>query len=152
MAETAIVAHQIPGRVRLRIPARRGDTDYFAQLSDACSHLDTVEKVKANPSTGSLVVEFNDAAASLLEQIRHVGLIIEHAPTEDTDRRMIATEAGHAFPLNLVTGREINPMFMIGSLLAMLGIVQAARGKIMAPSLTLFWYAMDAYRQSRKQS
>lgn len=150
MAETVTLVHRLPGRVRLRIAGKRGNTDYFKKLSQECGRLEMVSRVKANSDTGSLVVEFTDTIEHLLEQMQNFDLDIENAQTGN-GIRMPLSSSEELPSLNLVTGRDINLMFMAGSVFAVLGIVQAARGNILAPSLTLLWYAVDAYRHSRRR-
>ena len=49
-----------------------------------------------------------------------------------------------------VGGRMKSPMFVMGSALAVLGIIQTMRGKVEVPSITAFWYAIEAFRDSGK--
>lgn len=148
MAAGAVIVHQIPGRVRMRVPARRGDDAYFSRLAAQCSKLDMVSRIKANPETGSMVIEFRDSLEHLVERLRQFDLDISSMPAK---RQSISSAPMRDMqPFNLVSGRDINPMFMVGSALTIVGIVQTLRGRILAPSLTVFWYAMEAYRQSRK--
>jgi hypothetical protein len=41
-------------------------------------------------------------------------------------------------------------MFMAGTALTVVGLVQTFRGKIIVPSITAFWYALEAFRTSGK--
>jgi hypothetical protein len=52
--------------------------------------------------------------------------------------------------LNLVSGRDINVMFMLGALMVAVGIVQIYRGRILVPAISAFWYAVNAFRESGK--
>jgi len=78
-----------------------------------------------------------------LESMRELGL--NPVLKQDIDQ---AVRNSGIRPFRLVSGREINPMFMVGSALAIVGLVQTFRGKIVVPSVTAFWYALEAFRAS----
>lgn len=148
MTVRAAIVHRLPGRIRLRLQEKRGDADFFSMLSADFSGLDGVQHVKTNASTGSIVIEFSGTQEALVERLREHDVVVE------------ALENGHAahggmpkaidmHPLLLVSGRNINAMFMIGTLLVVAGIVQTLRGKIVAPALPTFWAALEAFRRSR---
>jgi len=73
-------------------------------------------------------------------------LVIE--PSAPEKGRQTPLAATLHSPFNLVSGREITPMFMAGTLLAALGAAQTLRGKFLAPAVTVFWYAIQAFRQA----
>jgi hypothetical protein len=52
----ALVAHRVGTRLRLRVPGRRGDAEFFDRLGRALSQCDDVLSVQSNPLTGSLVI------------------------------------------------------------------------------------------------
>jgi hypothetical protein len=56
MALTAYVAHQISGRVRLKIPAAKGRPDLLRQIVAAAGSANDIKSVECNPVTGSVVV------------------------------------------------------------------------------------------------
>lgn len=150
MATSAVLVHRIPGRIRLRVESMRGDADYFATLSEGFSGLDVVQNVKANPSTASIVIEFSDSLENLVRKIRQHGLVIENQQMEHSERPRRAPRNADMAPLNLVSGRDINVMFMLGALMVAVGIVQIYRGRILVPAISAFWYAVNAFRESGK--
>ena len=148
MPVNAQVAHRLPGRIRLRVGEKRGDPAYFSTLSEDVSRCDGVEHVKVNPATGSVVIEFSDSAENLEQQLRQVGVSIMLNETPSARNTPRTAGNGHVAPFHLVSNREITPMFMLGTMLAAVGIVQTLRGKILVPSLSVLWYAIEAFRQS----
>ena len=50
----AYVEHQIPGRLRLRIPERRGDVAFFRRVVGALSKVPDVTELDGSPLTGSV--------------------------------------------------------------------------------------------------
>jgi hypothetical protein len=145
MIETLIV-HQVPGRMRIRIPAMRGDADYFLDLAGRLGNIAGMAAVKANPATASIVMQFSGNPQSVLEHLRELDL----DPAIKLHDTQAASGSGIR-PLRLVTGRDINPMFMAGLALALMGLVQTYRGKVAVPSITAFWYALEAFRASGKK-
>lgn len=146
MADHALVVHQLPGRVRLRVQQRRGDAGYFSALSQDLPHLQGVRRVKVNPATASVVIEYAGSTEHLMRQLRFHDLFVESqpdrpaAPAHPTAQRMA--------PLRLVSGRDINPMFMLGALFTVIGIVQTIRGNIFVPAISTLWYARSAFGQA----
>jgi hypothetical protein len=55
------VAHHTPGRVRMKIPSAKGDAEAMAQIADSFARTPGVEKVNANPVTGSVTVHYSSA-------------------------------------------------------------------------------------------
>jgi hypothetical protein len=49
MPSSAIIEHQLPGRLRLRIPTRRGDVSFFQGLVHALSERPDVKEIDATP-------------------------------------------------------------------------------------------------------
>lgn len=142
----AVVVHQLPARMRLRIDGHRGDEDFFDRIGEAILKIEGVAAVKPNPRTGSIVIHFGGGPDSLLSRIREQGF--EIAFQQD------ATQAGRAAGMNAIrtmTAGKISPMFVAGVALAALGVVQTVRGKIAVPSITAFWYALDAFRASARE-
>ena len=57
MLPHAEITHNSPGRLRLRIRARRGRADYFAGIEEKLVQCPGVERVLTNPVTGSVLLE-----------------------------------------------------------------------------------------------
>jgi hypothetical protein len=149
MTAKAVIVHQIPGRIRIRIPEKRGDSAYFLELSEKLAGIDNVQNVKTNAATGSVVIEFSSSLDTVIEKLRLLDLDVDMQQSLPEKQPVSMPRDRVMKPLNIVSGREINSMFMMGSLLTVIGLAQTFRGKILAPALTAFWYAMEAFRQSR---
>jgi hypothetical protein len=150
MGINANIVHSMPRRVRLRVHEKRSDAAFFSSLSEQLSGIDDVTTVKVNPATQSVVIEFSSSLENLLQQLQQKGLDI-------TNEYPLATPQGGFAgmmirPVNLVSTRNIDAMFMVGTLLAITGIVQIYRGKIAVPAITALWYAFEAYWQSGKSN
>jgi hypothetical protein len=150
MPVNAVIAHRMPGRIRLRIAEKRSDSVYFSALSATLAGSDTVRNVKTNPSTGSVVVEFSGSLNALIEQLQRHDVYTFLGQSLPEKPAALARNGLGMNTFTIVSGRDINPLFMLGSMLALVGIVQTLRGKILIPSLSAFWYALEGFRQSGK--
>jgi len=56
MLRSASIAHRIPGRIRIRIPSAKADSEFLEQARTALAALPGVLEVTSNPLTGSIVV------------------------------------------------------------------------------------------------
>lgn len=146
----ARVAHVTSGRLRVKIPDRRGDEPFFRTVEDRLAGWDSVERVETNPLTGSVLVHFPDLGALFSENavkndlfsVNYDDLVPadeEHAPaiTEwaahrvgDADRAVRRWSGGTA------DIRTLTFLFLVTA-----GTVQILRRNISAPAATLFWYA-----------
>jgi len=59
MAVDAYVHHHLPGRLRLRIPAVRGEEDELRELSSAIAKTPGISRVEYNPLTGSILIQYS---------------------------------------------------------------------------------------------
>lgn len=143
----ARIVHQMPGRLRLSMRERRGDAAYFGRLAQQLAGLDGVHRVRSNPPAASIVVEFEGALEALMEGLRASGLLAFDAAV----KRAPMLDVGSTAATQLVSGRELNPMFMAGLGFALFGLLQSLRGRVEVPAMTAFWYAASTFQQARGQ-
>lgn len=53
------IEHQVPGRVRMKIPAGKGNPDLLKQISEVFGVIPGIEEVTVNPTTGSVVLHYD---------------------------------------------------------------------------------------------
>jgi hypothetical protein len=53
------IEHQVPGRVRMKIPAGKGNPALLQQVSEVFSVIPGIEEVIVNPTTGSVVLHYD---------------------------------------------------------------------------------------------
>lgn len=53
------IAHQTPGRIRMKVPAGKGNEPLLAQIREVFGVIPGVREVTANPLTGSLVISYD---------------------------------------------------------------------------------------------
>jgi hypothetical protein len=126
----AELVHAMPGRSRLRIPARRGDSVFFASLATGLSTLQGVKKVEVRPLTGSIVIHHDvplEGLAKAAEEVRLFGLATVTAGTP------LSLAAIGELPL------DVRMMAALG--FAALALLQIGRGNVLPQAATLAWYA-----------
>src|SRR5580698_92926 len=53
------IEHQVPGRVRMKIPAGKGNAELLKQISEVFGVIPGIEEVTVNPATGSVVLHYD---------------------------------------------------------------------------------------------
>lgn len=53
------IAHQVPGRIRMKIPSAKGNPALLEEIQKTFSVIPGVEEVRVNPETGSVVLRYD---------------------------------------------------------------------------------------------
>jgi hypothetical protein len=134
----ARIEHRLPGRMRLRLPGMRGDREYFNEMKDALSAVSGIGIVTVAPETASILLEDVTLGDDALEQMaRELGWF-RIRPTPGRARHAPAARAALTGRGSGIVG-EMRPSLVL--ILLGLAIVQAARGHLMVPALSLLWFA-----------
>jgi hypothetical protein len=151
MIPAAHVDHHLPGRVRLRIPDHRGDARYFSDLVGNLQALEGVSEVVANPQTGGVLIRHPGLGLQALgERAQEAGWFQLSDPAErhpgalvQVRQRLEALSDGvGGFTRGEVDGRAL--LFLV--LIALAGR-QLLKGQVVAPTVTLLWYAGQLLRE-----
>jgi hypothetical protein len=133
--------------VRLRLPGMRGDREYFSEMREALSAVTGIGIVTVSPETASILLEDVTLGDDALEHMaRELGWF-SIRPKPGRARRAPAARAAQ-------TGRgaglvgELRPSLVL--ILLGLAIVQAARGQLMVPALSLLWFAYVLVQDERR--
>ncbi|AFM22949.1 HMA2 domain-containing protein [Desulfomonile tiedjei] len=152
MHPVAHVCHTIPRRLRVRIPSKRGDSDYFAHVSEKLRALHGVEEVKAAPHTGSIVIIYDGELDELKRQAYKQGLFTLKRPP--VQRKTLFQNVASAFRsynkelLTLTSGQIDIPSLVFVSLVTS-GMWQLARGNVVLPAwYVAFYYALGVFMHS----
>ena len=86
----AHIAHQMPGRVRFKIPAARDNPELLEQIRRVFADMPGLKQTQVKPGTGSLVLRYDprDAAAfeaRLMQQWREVPPLMPRRPPKRRD-------------------------------------------------------------------
>ncbi len=150
----AYVVHSLPGRLRLRIPAKRGDDSYFADLLARLSARREVADVAVNTGTGGVLVRLNPgfAAADLAAGAQELSLFdLQSTPMPPSkvlkkqSALMTATEGFRAMDRLVAeaTGGYLDLKSSVFLVLVAMGIRQMVRGHFMVPGFTFLWHALN---------
>lgn len=139
MLPRASIAHVLPGRVRLQFAEHRGDAALFSRLAERLAEAPGIRAVRANPTTGSLLVMHSeDGVDSIARLARERGLF-----------ELAATPSAAARPLRPVAARRrgmpVSPLTLTTAGLAGLGMVQTVRGRFHGNTAESLWNAYIAY-------
>ena len=137
---SAQVVHRSAGRLRLSVPAMRRQEAWFAAVRDTLAGLDGAGDVQVNPLSASVLLDGIRIDESGLFEIA-------------TGRGLFALEAGDNATLSPGPGvldflDEFKALPWGGlrraASLGYLGLaaVQAFRGQVLPPALTLLWYGI----------
>jgi hypothetical protein len=147
MPPAAHVVHLLRGRLRLRVPERRGDAAYFAAVLEQLAQVAGVEQVQANPVTGSVLVLHDELAyADLSARLDETGLFTLTQAPEPHAPGLAPVTSGFALVDRLLTehsGGSADLRTLLFIVLLTLAIGQMLRGQVMAPAISLLWYALD---------
>ena len=147
------MSHRMQHRVRIKIPAKKGDAPYFAFLAERLSGREGIKRVEANAVTASLLLfhdtELDSLAKSAAAQ-QLFALELSGFKASPLHEKMLQPFFDLNNALKTFSGGEIDiPGIAFVGLVA-LGIYQISRGNIAAPAwYTAFWYAMSTALHAR---
>jgi hypothetical protein len=138
-APAALVAHAIPGRTRLRIPARRRQAEFFAALAERLAAHPGIRRVRVNPSTASILLQ-------------HEGSIEDIAPDLRDTLLIVLEEAQSAAARTMASPPQLTPAAatqMLALACVLLGAWQLRRGRVFGTASEQVWNAFNAWRNLR---
>lgn len=149
---SAIVQHSIPGRVRIRISDRRGDSEYFERAERVMSAGPGVATVAANPLTGSLLIEFEGSLERVLEHASSKGIFSLTSSARPSDgpftRLDNELERFDQKVRRASHGRwGTSGLAFYGAIAA--SAVQFGKGNVLPPAVSLLLYSFDLYMKAR---
>src|SRR5580704_9274045 len=53
------IAHQVPGRIRMKVPSAKGNAEQLEQYKQTLSLIPGIEQVDVNPETGSIILRYD---------------------------------------------------------------------------------------------
>jgi hypothetical protein len=130
----AYIVHQVAGRMRLRVPARRRDGSYFANVMRLLAVVPDVRSVRVSPSTGSVLVHHAGPPEAVAERAREAGLFRLTAASPALPRRR--PQIGPKL--------QIAPLSIVAAGLAGLGLVQLIRLRVAGSATEHLWAAYQA--------
>lgn len=143
------------GRLRLRVPSRRGDGVYLKKITEEFSSLPGISQVIVNTGTSSVLFLHNLSEDAIMGHLSASGLFrLSGAPTGQGD-----VHSGVKGCFREMSGRvekatggtmgisEVAFLALFGA-----GVMQIGRGNFTAiPWYTAFWYALNIFLKSDAQ-
>jgi hypothetical protein len=151
MLPAAHIGHRAPGRLRLKIPSKRGDPGYFSDLSERFPQDKGFAKPEVNEITGSVLFLGKnidlDAIAAYGEENKLFKL--DTAYPVPVSRKVVSPVGRLSRRISTLTGGELDLQGMAILSLLGLGVYQILRGNLRAPPwYTAFWYALGIFTKS----
>jgi hypothetical protein len=137
----AHVEHHLPERVRLRVPSQRGDTAFFAATAEQLLNAPSIRSVRANPTTGSIILEHAGEWDTIAAFARERGLF-------EIARGRARSERSHARARR--RKRPVHPMSVVTATLTALGVYQVMHRRLLGNAVESFWQGYRAYTALRK--
>lgn len=147
MLPRAYIVHQIRSRLRLRIPEKCQDQDYFASLEERLSVLPQLTEVEVSPVSGSVLLlhPFHpfETVRSELENLELFELIDTKPPAVTPMEAVTARIARTDSLINEISSGGLD-LRTVAFLFAMLmTLLQAARGNFTGPAIPMFLTALS---------
>jgi hypothetical protein len=152
----AYIKHQMPGRVRVKIPPKKGDFRYFDRIAESFADCPGITQLQLKPSAASILIchgtetdflnitEFaqTNGLFTIIEQPEEA-LTIPYLPIP-----MLASiglnrldESLMNFSRDRLDGRSLLFLALIG-----LAVRQMTKGHLLGPASTLLWYAFSVLK------
>ncbi len=147
--QTAYVTHALQGRLRLKIPAKRGDGFYFASLESDLSKCPGVESVTINPRAASALIKFwGGGGMAVLNQYARKHKLFTIKPDKNAElktlNQFVYTQVKQVDEvITLLTRGHLDMQSIFFLLFLGLGLQQLWRGQIMQPAIPMLWRALE---------
>jgi hypothetical protein len=136
MVPIAHIEHQLPGRVRLRVPSKRGDVSYFERAVKELSRHPAVWELIASPLTGTITLQYSEPLQAIVDAAAKLILFEMGAPKPGVR----AGESKRAVRLTRNAG--LAGHVAVG--LSGLSLFQVGRGNVVGNAVENFWLAFNA--------
>jgi hypothetical protein len=153
MTPSAHLVHRAPGRIRIRVPSRRHDGEYFKTLSENLKSVSGASHVVTNALTGSiLILHTAELALDVLANYAFKEGLFELAPNEQENAPVLVTETISdilkTVDQKLIKWSEGQVDLRSAAFVGLfgLGLYQMARGRVLPAAISLFDDARGALR------
>ena len=139
MPSVAYVEHELPRRLRLRIPTRRGNQSFFQEVAQHLRNWPGIESLTLNSRTGSVLIHHRSATADI------AALATQHDLFEVRRENSAPPLPGKA----AMIGRLPRPPSAVAVGLSGAALYQAARGQYFGNAAESFWTSYHAAKVLR---
>jgi hypothetical protein len=156
MLPAARISHRSTGRLRVKIPSKKGDHAYLLSIKEHFSGLDSIEAVEINPLTGSVLIMHRSDEKIIAEYARANNLFDlqgHNSSPAGLQRRISGAFDSLDSGLKTATGGEIDIGGLAFLVLMGVGVYQVSVGNLTAlPWYAAFWYALNIFLKSGKET
>ncbi len=149
MIPVAYVEHQLPGRVRLRVPSRRGEVPFFEKVVRELSKHPAVRELNATPLTGSITLQYAEPLRPITAAAADQGLF-ETSRSEPTLKTRPSTQQAGTRPSKQQASdhptRASGLAAGLATGLSGLCIFQFVQGNVLGSAVENFWLSFGAHR------
>lgn len=153
MIPHAHVSHGMSCRLRIKVPSKKGDLAYFADLQERLSLCPGVQEVTVSPYTGGALILYDCDQESIADYAREKGLFNFRSPVRSQKTlfgNVAVTFAGYNKSLKKLTDGQMDIPSLAFLSLVLSGIYQIARGNLSAPAwYTAFYYALGVFTRAQ---
>lgn len=154
MTAAAYLSHIATGRVRIRIPAKRGDEAYFRALEVALAARSDVQTVQASARTGSVLFHHDGSLdlKALAQQAQQQGWFqLNPEPPPQESLEVLVSRQLDRFDgwMRRFSGSRLDNPSLIFLALACLAGRQIAKGQVAPPAVTVLWYLYELLQHSK---
>jgi hypothetical protein len=149
MIPDAHIAHSSPGRIRVKIPAHRGNT---VVLEGLCGHLRNypgVSSAAANPITGSILILHETDPEAIMAYARTQGLFSPQGEVRrkpEVQRIITSSVSSADRSLRRLTSGDMDIRMLSVLFLIAAGLFDLLQGSFVAmPWYAAFWYAFNVF-------
>jgi hypothetical protein len=153
--EDAYMSHMSSGRLRVKIPSKKGDETFFSEMKAWLSGIPGMERVEANSLTGSVLMVHSIDQETIVDFMKANNLNLPRAGLHSTHSSGFHREATDAFStldkrVKSFIGEGVNIGALAFLALVGAGTYQIAKGNFAAiPWYTAFWYALNIFLKSK---
>lgn len=153
----AVIVHQLPTRLRLKVPAKSGQLCYFEQAEKTLQQYAQIKKVRCNPRTASILLDFNSPLneALFFSFTEKNQLLVQQQHVEKSRNKPLLTQvraelskADLLFKLKSSDNIDFDSAYFVS--LVLFGFYQLSRGQVLGPASTLFSQAVHVIRATDK--
>jgi hypothetical protein len=136
MTPVARIEHRLPGRIRLRVPSKRGDVLFFERVVKELSRHPAVWELAASPLTGSIVLQYSEPLEAIVDAAADL-LLFESAPPKTT------AKTGEPKRAERLSG-DAGLAGHVAAGLSGLSLYQALQGNVVGNAVESFWLSFNA--------
>jgi len=144
MPPQAELVHQIQGRLRVRIPGQRRNSEYFAKIRKCLAKLEGVQSVETNYLSGSVLVLHQSSPRAIQDYAEEKGLFQvrrSNSPVVALSQRIASGLRQVEGRVNAFTQGEVDMTGLAFLGLAVAGGYQILKKNVWPAGVTLLWYA-----------